>query len=164
VAATTVVGGVWFLSVPQLAIAACRLRCCIPHFWALLVEVTALTPQTTGRLFSLDMAEFLAVVTLRETSLGFVRLYLDSNVAKASIWKISCDLGVLGKVIRNVGGGGVTLVGPSVDDRRVVVICLTLMTSKPRFTNPSEMSSARVLSGRWHITALMGFRDLRKKV
>jgi hypothetical protein len=29
------------------------------------------------------MAELLAVVTLRDTSLGFVRLYPDSNMAKA---------------------------------------------------------------------------------
>jgi hypothetical protein len=53
------------------------------------VHVTASTPQATGRLLAVspDMAEFLAVVTLRETSLGFVRLYLDSNVAKNSYLK-----------------------------------------------------------------------------
>jgi hypothetical protein len=33
---------------------------------------------------------------------------------------------------------------PSGGVRRVVVICLTLMTSKPRLTNPSEISSAGV--------------------
>jgi hypothetical protein len=30
-----------------------------------------------------DMAEFLALLTLRETSLGFVRLYPDCNMAEA---------------------------------------------------------------------------------
>jgi hypothetical protein len=34
---------------------------------------------------------------------------------------------------------------------------LTLMTSKPRSTSPSDMSCAGVLLGRWCNTALMGF-------
>jgi hypothetical protein len=43
------------------------------------------TPHTTGRLpaVNTDMAELLAVVALRETSLGFVRLYPERNIAKA---------------------------------------------------------------------------------
>jgi hypothetical protein len=42
-------------------------------------------PHTTGKLLAVnpDMAELLAVVTLRDTSLGFVRLYPDCNMAKA---------------------------------------------------------------------------------
>jgi hypothetical protein len=38
-----------------------------------------------GRLLAVspDVAELLAVVTLRETSLAFVRLYCDCNMAKA---------------------------------------------------------------------------------
>jgi hypothetical protein len=59
--------------------------------------------------------------------------------------------------------GRFTLVGPVVD-RRVVVICLTLITSKPSFTNSSETSSAGVFIGRWRITAFTGFSDLEKKV
>jgi hypothetical protein len=41
-------------------------------------------PHTTGRLLALrpGIAKLLAVVTLRETSLGFVRLYRESFVAK----------------------------------------------------------------------------------
>jgi hypothetical protein len=39
----------------------------------------------------------------------------------------------------------------------VAVICLTLITSKPRLTSPSDISSAGVLCGRWRITAFMGF-------
>jgi hypothetical protein len=53
------------------------------------------------------------------------------------------------------------LVGPSVCDRRVVVISLTLMTTKPRFTNQTEISSSGVLSGRWRITALMGWERVK---
>jgi hypothetical protein len=60
--------------------------------------------------------------------------------------KISCDFAVLGKVIRN--RWRFLVVAPSEDDRRVVVICLTLITSKPRFISPSEMSSAGVLGGK----------------
>jgi hypothetical protein len=47
----------------------------------------------------------------------------------------------------------------SEDDRRVVVICLTLRTSRLRVTSPSQMSAAGVSIGRWHITAFMGFWD-----
>jgi hypothetical protein len=49
------------------------------------------------------------------------------------------------------------------DDRRVVVICLTLTTSKPRFTSPSDISCAGVLSGKWRITAFIGFFRFRKE-
>jgi hypothetical protein len=75
---------------------------------------------------------------------------------------ISWDSGVLGEVIRKRGRFTVDV--PSGDDQQVADICLALITSKPRFTNPSEMSSAGVLSGRWHITAFIGFWDLWKKV
>jgi hypothetical protein len=77
-------------------------------------------------------------------------------------WKISCDFAVLGKVMRNKGRFLVVAVS-SEDDRRVVVICLTLRTSKPRFTRPSQMSAAGVSGGRWSITAFMGFWDFCKK-
>jgi hypothetical protein len=48
------------------------------------LQVTAPTPHTTGRWLTVSpyMAEMLAVVTLRETSLGCVRLYPDCNMAK----------------------------------------------------------------------------------
>jgi hypothetical protein len=75
--------------------------------------------------------------------------------------KISCDFAILGSVIRNKGRGFVVV--PSVGDRRVVVICLTLLTSKPQFTKPSEMSSAGVLGGRCRMTAFMAFWSLGKK-
>jgi hypothetical protein len=54
-------------------------------------------------------------------------------------------------------------VDPSEDDRRVAAISLTLITSKIRLSSPSDMSYARVMRGRWRITALMGFGDLRYK-
>jgi hypothetical protein len=130
-------------------VAACRYRCCIALFRALLVQVTAPAPHTSGRLraVSPDMAEFLAVVTLRETSLSLVRLYRDSNMAKAC--QFEYILGLC-KVMRNRGRFTVDV--PSAGDRRVADICLTLITSKPRSTNPSEMSSAGVVNGRFRIT------------
>jgi hypothetical protein len=76
--------------------------------------------------------------------------------------KISLDFAVLGKVIRN--GGRFLDIVPWDGDRRVVDFCLTLITSKPRFISPSELSSARVLMGRWRITAWMCFSDFGWKV
>jgi hypothetical protein len=55
------------------------------------------------------------------------------------------DFAVLGRVIRNKGRFLFAL--PSEGDWREV-ICLTLITSDPRVTSPSEMSSAGVLEGR----------------
>jgi hypothetical protein len=63
-------------------------------------------------------------------------------MAKVFSLDISCDFDFLGKVIRKSGTFTVVL---SAGDRRAVDICLTLITSKPRFTNPSE----RVLCRSW---------------
>jgi hypothetical protein len=88
-------------------------------------------------------------------------LYASTLIA---IWQrlvslnISQDFDILGKVIRK--RGIFTLVVPSKCHRRVADICLTLITSKPRFTNPSEMSSAGVGIGRRRVTAFIGFWDL----
>jgi hypothetical protein len=57
-----------------------------------------------------------------------------------------------------------TLVVPSAGDRRVVDICLTLITSKPRSTNQTEMFSAGIETVRCRITAFRGFWDLEQKV
>jgi hypothetical protein len=51
---------------------------------------------------------------------------------------ISWDFDALGKVIRQ--RGMFTVVVPSAGDQWVADICLMLITSKPGFTNPSEMS------------------------
>jgi hypothetical protein len=72
-------------------------------------------------------------------------------------WKISWNFAVLGKVIRK--SGWFRVYDPSEGDRRVVVICLTLITSNPRLTSSSDMSSVGVLCGRWRITAFMCFSD-----
>jgi hypothetical protein len=69
---------------------------------------------------------------------------------------------VLGKVIRK--RGIFTVAVPSAGDRRMVDICLMLITSKPRFTNPFQMSSAGAETGRFRIIAFMGFWDLELKV
>jgi hypothetical protein len=100
------------------------------------------------------MAELLENVALREGALCSIWLHLDGNVAELGSWKISWDFAVLGKVTRK--RGRFNILGSSGGDRRVVVICLKLITSKPRLTNPSQISFAGVLYGRWRITAFMG--------
>jgi hypothetical protein len=70
---------------------------------------------------------------------------------------ISWDFDFLGKVIRKRGKFTVDI--PSVGDRRVIDICLTLITSNPRFTNPSQMSSAGVETGSYRIKVIIGFWD-----
>jgi hypothetical protein len=70
----------------------------------------------------------------------------------------SWDFDIVGKVIRK--REMFTIVVPSAGDLRVVDIFLTLITSKPRFNNPSETSYAGPEIGRYHITLFMGFWDL----
>jgi hypothetical protein len=104
------------------------------------------------------MEDFLAVVTLRRPVCA---LYASTLIA---VWQrlvslnISWDSDGLGKVIRKRGRftGDVSSVG----DRRVANICLTLITSKPRSTNPSEMSSTGVIDGRCRMIAFIDFWDL----
>jgi hypothetical protein len=57
-----------------------------------------------------------------------------------------------------------TAVIPSAGDRWVAGICLALIISKLRFPNPSELSSAGVVNGRYRITTFTGFWDLGEKV
>jgi hypothetical protein len=88
------------------------------------VQLTAPAPQAAGRLLAVcpDMAELLAVMALRKTILS------------------SICLGILPSSARLLGKGGRFMVSdPSGDDRRVPVICLTLITSKPRLTSPSDV-------------------------
>jgi hypothetical protein len=134
-----------FFSVHQLAVAACRYRCCVALFRAFLVQVTAPTPRTRGRLLAVtpDMTELLAVVALREIAILLRLVSLN----------ISWDFDVLDKVIRK---RGMFTVAPA-RDRRVVDICLTLITSKPMITNPPEISSARAGNGRCRIKPLQAF-------
>jgi hypothetical protein len=58
---------------------------------------------------------------------------------------------------------GRILVVSSEGDRRADVICLTLTTSKSRVTSAPEISSVKVLGGRWRITAFIGYWALGKK-
>jgi hypothetical protein len=87
VAAASTVGGVKFLSVHQLAVAAHWHQCCTTLFQVLLVQMTALASHscTMGRLLGVspDMAKFLTAVTLHVTSLDFVWLHPDCNMARA---------------------------------------------------------------------------------
>jgi hypothetical protein len=57
-----------------------------------------------------------------------------------------------------------TVVVPSAGDRRVVDICLMLIISKQKFTNPSEMSSAGVEIGRCSMRACIGLWGLGQKL
>jgi hypothetical protein len=49
------------------------------------------------------LAELLALITLRETSLGFVLLYPGCNMSKACHFEYLMGLDMLGKVIRKRG-------------------------------------------------------------
>jgi hypothetical protein len=101
---------------------------------------------------SSDIAEFLVVLTLLEISLGVVRLYPGLNITKSRQSKYL--MGVRGcKSMRK--RGMLTVVVPTAGDRRVVDICLTVITSKPRFTNASEMCSAGAETGRCRTTAFI---------
>jgi hypothetical protein len=118
-------------------------------------------PQAEGRLLAVcpDVAELLAVTALRKIILSSTCLYPDCDVAEACQSEIAWDFSVLGKVIRK--SGRFMVFHPSGGDQRVAVSGLTLMTSNPRLTSPSDMSSAGVFRGRWRITAFMGFSDFR---
>jgi hypothetical protein len=68
------------------------LHVCSPNNWqdgdflrALLVQVTAPTPQAAGRLLAVcrDMARLLAIMALPKTILSSICLYPDCNVAEA---------------------------------------------------------------------------------
>jgi hypothetical protein len=50
------------------------------------------------------------------------------------------------------------------DAVRVTVICLTLMTLKPKSSRLLEISSAGVSGGRWWITAYISFSEFGEKV
>jgi hypothetical protein len=153
----------WFFTLRQLTVAASRSRRLVPLLRAVLVQVAAPTPHAAGRLFAVgpNVAKLLAVKTLGERGLGFIRLYLHGDMAEAGQLEDCGDFSVLGRVTRN--RGRFTILDAS-GDRRVDVICLTLMTSNPRSSSPSEMSWAGVLLGRWRNTALIGFSDFGKKV
>jgi hypothetical protein len=73
----------------------------IALFRAFLVLVTALVPHTKGRLLAVrpNMAEVLAVAILRETSLGFVRLWLVAIWQRFMSLKILWNSDILVKVI-----------------------------------------------------------------
>jgi hypothetical protein len=107
------------------------------------VHVTAPASHTctTGRVpaVSPDMAEFLRVirVALRETSPSFVRLYPDCNMAKPRQFEYLLGLRHPRQGYEEEGRFTVNV--PSVCDRQVADICLTLVVSKPGSTKPCEM-------------------------
>jgi uncharacterized protein YqiB (DUF1249 family) len=85
VAAASIVGRVGFLSVHHLAVATMPALMLRLFFRAFSVQVAATTSHTSGRLDAIwkYMAKLLAVVTLRQAILVFVRLHLDRYVAEA---------------------------------------------------------------------------------
>jgi hypothetical protein len=83
--AASIVCWVGFVTLQQLAIAACWGGSSIDLFRALLVQVAAPAPQTARLLFAVcpHVTKLLAVVTLCEPSLCSVCFYLDCYVAEA---------------------------------------------------------------------------------
>jgi hypothetical protein len=92
--AATVIGGMGFLSLRQLAVTACWCGSSIFLLWAVLVQVSAPAPQTAGRLLAIspDEAKLLAGVALGKSILGSVSLHPDSIVAEA--WQTENFLGL----------------------------------------------------------------------
>jgi hypothetical protein len=107
------------------------------------------------------VAELLAVVVLGKSIVGSINLHPDSNVVEARQTENFLGICCLGRVMRN--RGRFMILDSSGGECRVAVICLTLTTSKPRFTSPSEISFAGMLCGRWRITTFMGFSDFGRK-
>jgi hypothetical protein len=107
-----------------------------------------------------NVAELLAVMALCKAILSFICLYPDCDAAEC--WQSENLLGFC-----SVEQGDETdeewgrflVVVPWDSDRRVFNICLTLIMTKSKLISPPDMSSMGVLSGRWRITALMGFKD-----
>jgi hypothetical protein len=88
VPAAPIVKEMRFFPLQQLAVAACSSGGSVLHLWPLFLQVATPTPETTGWLFDVypDVAELLAVVSLRESALSSICLYPESNVAEA--WQI----------------------------------------------------------------------------
>jgi hypothetical protein len=149
VSAGPIIGWMCFLSLRQLAVTTYWCGSRVFLLWAFLVQVAGPAPHTPRRLFAVcpDVA-----------ILNSVRFYPDCNEADA------CQSEDLLGFYRSGQGDeeyGRCLVGVSSHtDRRVDVICLTLIMSKSIPISPSEMSSTMVFIGRWRITTLMDFRDL----
>jgi hypothetical protein len=104
VPAASIVGGMRFLSVHQLALAACQYRFHTALFQAFLVKVSTPTPHSRERLLAVspDMAELLAVVTLTAIWQSLISLNI--------LW----DFDIIGKVTRT--RGIFTVVVPSAGD------------------------------------------------
>jgi hypothetical protein len=73
-------------------------------------------------------------------------------------WNIFWEFDILVKIMKKKGRSTVNIL-PS-GDRWVADISLTLITSKPRSTNPSQMSSAGEVTGGGRITVFTSFWDL----
>jgi hypothetical protein len=95
--------------------------------------VAAPTPQAVGP----DVAKLLVVVTLRK-GVFEMEMWQRPNSLKRS-W----DFAFLGRVTRKRGK---VMDVESSGDRRSVDICLALITSKQKSTNPSAMFSAGMFS------------------
>jgi hypothetical protein len=102
--------------------------------------------------------ECLAVMALCKTILSFIGLYPDCDVAEA--WQLENFLRFCRPRQGYIKRWWFMVFDSSGDDGRVTVVCLKLMTSKPRLTSPSDVSYAGVFCGKWPITAFMGFSDL----
>jgi hypothetical protein len=85
--AAPIFGGMWFLTLRQLAVTASWSGGSVSLLRTFLVQVAAPAPQSSGRLFAVgpNVAELLAVVTLRKSSLYSISLHLDCDVPEALV-------------------------------------------------------------------------------
>jgi hypothetical protein len=126
-----------FLAVHHLDIVACRCGLIVCFFRAIFVQVTATTPYAAERLitFCPYMAKLLTVIALSQAILVSVCLHLERYVAKAR--QFEDILGLLSPGKGYEKSGRLDFSGSCAGDRRVVVICLTLIVSKPSSTSAS---------------------------
>jgi hypothetical protein len=83
----------WFLTLRKLAVTTSWSGGSVFLLRTFLVQVAASAPQTSGMLFAVgtNVAELLAVVTLRESALCSISFHLDYNMAEA--WQLEDLLG-----------------------------------------------------------------------
>jgi hypothetical protein len=118
-----------FLFVYQLAVAACRCGRVVCFLRAFFVQVGATTPHVTGRLIKLTHT-WPDFWKLQHSVRPFWFLHASTLIEMWQSYKISWGTSFPGR-------GSIDFSGSSEGDRRVMITCLTLITSKPRSTSVS---------------------------
>jgi hypothetical protein len=136
-----------FPFVHRSSLIACLYRSCTAFSYALTLQVWV---HRRLILVNSDIAELLAVLTLRETNLGIVHIH-----TLIIMWHIWCDFDALWRVIKKMRM--FTVVVPSAVDWRIVYNCLRIITSMSRFAMPYETFSAETENEMFCITTFTGF-------